>query len=321
MERMNLTYGRNRISDRSLKIGEFSELTGISKRMLRHYDKLGIFSPVTLDQENGYRYYNTNQIEDLQKIQFLRRFGFTLAEVKGLLSGSVDVKDFLEILKDREQQLSVESDELKSNLMLVKRTIMYLENEPLQRFPSLNQLLNIEGSMAMQNQKQTSSNEMKSLMNRDLFMEKMEEVFSKDQNDSYQFLTFDIDNFMQVNDRDGFDVGDEVILKVFTTVMSQMKSLLDQSQENLMARLGGDEFSIFLKNPDVTEVNERVEAIIDFIHQFDFSTIGCTKPITISCGIARGQKPQHMALLKDQSVKALMEAKRKGRNQYCIKSY
>ncbi len=43
-------------------IGEFSERSGISKRMLRHYDKLDLFSPIALNEENGYRHYCEDQM-------------------------------------------------------------------------------------------------------------------------------------------------------------------------------------------------------------------------------------------------------------------
>lgn len=35
------------------KISEFSELTNISPRMLRHYDKLNVLKPKTIQKENG----------------------------------------------------------------------------------------------------------------------------------------------------------------------------------------------------------------------------------------------------------------------------
>ena len=54
------------------KIGEFSELVGISSKTLRYYDELGLFSPETVDSETGYRYYQESQIPRLNKIMFYR---------------------------------------------------------------------------------------------------------------------------------------------------------------------------------------------------------------------------------------------------------
>ena len=38
-----------------LKIGEFSKLSRISIRMLRHYDEIGLLTPETIDSFTGYR--------------------------------------------------------------------------------------------------------------------------------------------------------------------------------------------------------------------------------------------------------------------------
>ena len=41
-----------------LKIGEFSKLTRVSIRMLRHYDEIGLLRPTETDAWTGYRYYS-----------------------------------------------------------------------------------------------------------------------------------------------------------------------------------------------------------------------------------------------------------------------
>jgi hypothetical protein len=41
-----------------LKIGEFSKLSRVSIRMLRHYDDIGLLKPAEVDRFTGYRYYS-----------------------------------------------------------------------------------------------------------------------------------------------------------------------------------------------------------------------------------------------------------------------
>ena len=48
------------------RVKEVSELTGISVRMLHHYDKIGLLRPTAIS-ESGYRLYNDN---DLKLIRF-----------------------------------------------------------------------------------------------------------------------------------------------------------------------------------------------------------------------------------------------------------
>ena len=45
-----------------LKIGDFSRLSRISVRMLRHYDEIGLLKPAVTDELTGYRYYREDQL-------------------------------------------------------------------------------------------------------------------------------------------------------------------------------------------------------------------------------------------------------------------
>lgn len=67
-------------------IGEFSKFCCISTRMLRHYDRIGLLHPAATDGQNGYRYYDSGQIAAFQRIEKLKRYGFSLAEIKRLLT-------------------------------------------------------------------------------------------------------------------------------------------------------------------------------------------------------------------------------------------
>lgn len=65
-------------------IGEFSRLGGVSARMLRHYDAIGLLRPTCVG-ENGYRRYDPGQLPTLKQIETLKGYGFALAEIAGLL--------------------------------------------------------------------------------------------------------------------------------------------------------------------------------------------------------------------------------------------
>ena len=69
-----------------LKIGIFSKLSRVSIRMLRYYDDQGLLAPVQIDPFTGYRYYSEDQLTIAERIASLRRMGFSLAEVRELLS-------------------------------------------------------------------------------------------------------------------------------------------------------------------------------------------------------------------------------------------
>ncbi len=68
-----------------LKIGDFSKLSRISVRMLRHYDEVGLIHPVRTDPVSGYRYYDEGQLILAGRIASLRDMGFGLAGIADLL--------------------------------------------------------------------------------------------------------------------------------------------------------------------------------------------------------------------------------------------
>lgn len=63
------------------KIGDFSKLTRVSIRMLRYYDKMGLFKPASIDSFTGYRHYSATQIRKLNLIVSLRDMGFSVADI------------------------------------------------------------------------------------------------------------------------------------------------------------------------------------------------------------------------------------------------
>ena len=68
-----------------LKIGDFSKLSRISVRMLRHYDEIGLLRPAYVDQFTDYRYYDERQLPTVGRITALKDMGFRLAEIGHLL--------------------------------------------------------------------------------------------------------------------------------------------------------------------------------------------------------------------------------------------
>ena len=64
-----------------LKIGEFSKLSRVSIRMLRHYDDIGLIKPYFIDPSNGYRYYQEEQLFIIGRITSLKDMGFSLSDI------------------------------------------------------------------------------------------------------------------------------------------------------------------------------------------------------------------------------------------------
>ena len=84
-----------------LKIGDFSKLSRVSIRMLRHYDEIGLLHPVQTDPISGYRYYQAGQLSIAGRITALREMGFGLAEIGQILSEPEDSARLLQHVGSR----------------------------------------------------------------------------------------------------------------------------------------------------------------------------------------------------------------------------
>jgi len=68
-----------------LRIGEFAALSAISIHMLRNYDKIGLLVPQHVDDLNGYRYYDKEQLLQANQIIALKSMGFGLEEMREII--------------------------------------------------------------------------------------------------------------------------------------------------------------------------------------------------------------------------------------------
>ena len=66
-------------------IGEAARRAGVSGRMVRHYESLGLLAPVART-EAGYRLYAPEAADTVRLIQRAQRLGFSLAEIRALLA-------------------------------------------------------------------------------------------------------------------------------------------------------------------------------------------------------------------------------------------
>lgn len=81
------------------KVKEVSEITGISVRMLHHYDKIGLLKPTAIS-ESGYRLYNDNDLNLIQQILIYRELDFSLKEIKEILGNeNLNLKERLKTQK------------------------------------------------------------------------------------------------------------------------------------------------------------------------------------------------------------------------------
>lgn len=110
-----------------LKIGDFSKLSRITVRMLRHYDEIDLLKPQSVDEWTGYRHYDEAQLLAANKIQLLKNLGFRLSAIKEMLAHFDDYDEIGKLLKIRRTELVAEERELHERIALIESAIKNLK--------------------------------------------------------------------------------------------------------------------------------------------------------------------------------------------------
>lgn len=112
-----------------LKIGDFSKLSRISIRMLRHYDEIGLLVPKDTDHFTGYRYYQEDQLPNAGRIAALRDMGFGLNAVGEILKSYDNPEALAEFLTVRQAEVRAEAEEAGRRLLLLASAIERLRKD------------------------------------------------------------------------------------------------------------------------------------------------------------------------------------------------
>ncbi len=67
------------------KISQFAQLTGLSKETLRYYAEVKLLEPAYIDPNSRYKYYDDGSYFLALLLAKLRRFGFTIQEMKSVM--------------------------------------------------------------------------------------------------------------------------------------------------------------------------------------------------------------------------------------------
>lgn len=107
-----------------MKIGELEARSGASRHTLRYYEQIGLISP--LRQNNNYRVYTVQTLQDLDFIQRAQSMGFSLGEIGEILDAQrnklIDCADGAKLIEKK-------MAEIKQKIANFQSIYRYLDEE------------------------------------------------------------------------------------------------------------------------------------------------------------------------------------------------
>lgn len=285
-----------------MKISEFAQLSQVTTKMLRHYDEIGLFKPSLTDPVTGYRSYEAGQMHHLNWIIILKNLDFPLLRIKELLSGPVGGDLLVRELIAKRVEISSAMNEQTQKKISINQLIILLEKEGFK----MNQPLNILNLTP-----QSVHEIKKNIPNMEMFLDDARDLAAACQEgEPIAVFRLDISHFKQVNDRFGFETGDQVIVAFYNILKMHVSTSFPGAS---ISRAHGDEFIVVAK-ADRQNLEEAAAAIILDIRSFDFAAIGC--PLEMGCYIGGlvgscGHIP-HIRGMIEETMEAIEQARRKG---------
>ena len=106
--------------------GQFARRAGVTIRTVRFYDKVGLL-PASRRSENGYRYYEMQDLARLQRILTLKYIGLTIDEIKKVIGGE-GPEDLRESLRIQSTIIRRKMEHLRLVRQAVENTLAELDD-------------------------------------------------------------------------------------------------------------------------------------------------------------------------------------------------
>jgi len=123
---------------------------------------------------------------------------------------------------------------------------------------------------------------------------------------SITLILFDIDNFKDINDNFGHDIGDEVLV----TLADKLEKIMPA--QSMISRWGGDEFAVICYKSEI-----EAQSLLDKYYK-EIEDLGDERgiKITVSAGLSRLQKGDQVKTLFKRVDDILYQSKKEGKAQY-----
>lgn len=178
--------------------------------------------------------------------------------------------------------------------------------ELMARLRAANRMITLQRQLV----EQADTDYLTGVFNRRAFLSAMEAKRRElDASDSLTVSLLDIDRFKSINDTYGHDTGDDVI----TTVARIMGE-----EAPIVARLGGEEFAMAFPVLGAEQAAHWCEVIRQAVASHEFRSGSEVFHVTCSFGVSAWSPDEPLSAALQRADRALMLAKRSGRNQVQI---
>ncbi|MCI9977311.1 MerR family transcriptional regulator [Clostridioides difficile] len=93
-----------------MTIKEVEEKTGLARSNIRFYEKEFLIKPIR-NENNGYREYSEENVEDIKKIAYLRTLGISIEDIRNIILQKISL---YEVLEKQEQVLKTQISDLEN---------------------------------------------------------------------------------------------------------------------------------------------------------------------------------------------------------------
>ncbi|MGE5397761.1 MAG: MerR family transcriptional regulator [Chitinophagales bacterium] len=131
--------------EKSLKIGEFAQLTGVTVKTVLHYHKLCLL-PEAKRSPGGYRLYGAADLNRMRSIRRLKNLGLSLEQVKEVLGEPDDQISFRSILLTLQDELLAQIKAMQERMELIRKLLAEAPDET----PSFKMVIDILGPEAQE---------------------------------------------------------------------------------------------------------------------------------------------------------------------------
>jgi DNA-binding transcriptional MerR regulator/effector-binding domain-containing protein len=122
------------------RIGDFSLVTRLTVKALRHYHEEGILVPDRTDAQTGYRYYGEAAVGRARLIRRLRDLEFGIPEIAAVLEGHDRGEDILPIMEAKARETDERIDRLKKARADIERAMAELKEGAVGPLPALREV-------------------------------------------------------------------------------------------------------------------------------------------------------------------------------------